>query len=303
MFRSRLARLLAMFAAAFLIASTAAVVTAAPASAACSVPGTILSTTTGLCYNVPPGSYQPSGAGDNTYGLTCPLPGTTAALAGRLFPVQRLSVPGLLRHHGALRRRRPVRPVLSRGPQPLPPGTYQPVSGATACFAAPPGTYIAFSGATSSSQASLCPPGTWSGSGASSCTDAPPGYRSASSFGSSRRGMLPGHHVTGWPVVLRLRATRIPGTILRNGQPRCVCCRHIQPVLRRHGLPPCGCGPLRPDGCRHDAIALSCRDEPALPGSTSCMGVPKQDQASPSLHRVTRSSAPASPSTRARPPA
>ena len=187
MFRSRLARLLAMFAAAFLIASTAAVVTAAPASAACSVPGTILSTTTGLCYNVPPGSYQPSGAGDNTYGLTCPLPGTTAGFGStsssqcNVFPS-----PGSYATTETLRRRRPLRPVLSRGAQPLPTGDLSArFWGGLRASPRRRARYIAFSGATSSSQASLCPPGTWSGSGASSCTDAPPGYRSASSFGSS----------------------------------------------------------------------------------------------------------------------
>ena len=186
MFRSRLARLLATFAAGFLVANSAAVVTAAPAAAACG-PGAILGNN-GVCYNVPQGSYMPYI--DYSYGFTCSLPYTTAGVgATNPSACNVTSPPGKyatteLYDGGGLFSPfyRVVHPLCA-------PGSYQPYAGAASCFPAPAGYDIPVSGATSTGQAISCPSGTYSFGGAASCISASPGYRTNSSFAAT--GQIP----------------------------------------------------------------------------------------------------------------
>jgi hypothetical protein len=176
MFRSRVARLVATFAAGLLCAGSAAVVTAPSAAAACSAPGTIQALD-GSCYYTPQGTYMPYSGYD--FGFKCPLPYTTpshgATSQSQCYvgaPAGSYATDELYDGGGVFT------PFWRVAIKLCEPGSYQPYTSSSSCYPAPPGRYIPYSGATNSSSGYYCPPGTFStGGAAAACTSAPPGTR------------------------------------------------------------------------------------------------------------------------------
>ena len=275
MTRSRLARLFAMFAAAFVIASSAAVVTAGPASAAVCGPG--MFDGDGQCYYVPQGSYMPYSGYE--YAFACPE-GYSTASYGATSPSQ-CNVPSPAGSYGTEQLYDFFDPDFFIAVFELcAPGTYQPFTAQVSCYSAPPGTYIAVSGATSTSYAQYCPGGTFSTGGASSCTDASPGYRPNAFTGATGQ------------------VACSPGTTSPGGQPSCALAPpgYFAPYYAMSSPIACGAGSyssyagatscvladvdhyVPTDAATYQLPCPAGTSQPST-GSTSCIGVPtKQDQ-------------------------